>query len=120
MEHQALSRCALFADMHEGELSASRIATMLSERFDYSKTTTYTLIQRCIDKGAVERLDPGFRCRALVSREWVQEFRTDELVNKMFDGACDRLIASIIGRRKLAADEGERLKKMIIAWSNKP
>ena len=35
--------------------------------------TTYTLIKRCIKKGAIERSDPGFMCHALVPQAEVQE-----------------------------------------------
>ena len=39
----------------EGDISAKRIAEIAKEQIGWSKTTTYTNIKRCIDKGAVER-----------------------------------------------------------------
>lgn len=102
----------------EGDPSASRVSEVLKARFEYSRTTTYTLIKRCIDKGAIERVEPGFRCRALVSREEVQESRTEELINKVFDGSPDKLIASILGNKKMSDAEIERLKKMIKNWGD--
>ena len=52
-----------------GEASAKTIAQVLHEQVGWSKTTTYTVIKKCLDKGAIERSEPGFMCRALVSRE---------------------------------------------------
>ena len=45
-----------------------RLAEKLNEQVCWSKTTTYTVIKKCIDKGAVSRSEPGFICRALISR----------------------------------------------------
>lgn len=102
----------------EGEASAAKISDVLKERFSYTKTTTYTLIKRCIDKGAIERRDPGFVCRPLVSQEQTQELETTALINKLYEGAADRLVASVLGSKKLSLEEMERLKKVIREWSD--
>ncbi len=100
----------------EGEASASRIAEVLKGRYDYSKTTTYTLVKRCLDKGAIKRCDPGFLCRPLVTRKQAQEWETDELLHKLYDGSADQLVASVLGNEKLSSEEIERLKRMISDW----
>ena len=83
------------------------------EQVGWSKTTTYTVIKKCIEKGAIERKDPNYICRPLITKEQVQEFETSELINKMYDGAADQLVASLLDRRKLSSQEIERLKKLI-------
>lgn len=100
------------------EATASQISEILKEKYDYSKTTTYTLIKRCIDKGAIERSDPGFHCRPLVTKEQAQDLETNELINKLYDGAADRLVASVLGNRKLSHAEIERLKQVVSEWSD--
>jgi len=102
----------------EGEATASHISNVLQEKYDYSKTTTYTLIKRCIGKGAIERAEPGFVCRPLVTQEQAQELETNELINKLYDGAADRLVASILGNKKLSPAEVERLKRVVSDWSD--
>lgn len=97
----------------QGDTSAKDIAAILKERVDWSKTTTYTIIKRCIDKGAAERIDPGFVCRALVSRQEVQEYETDELINKMYDGSADMLVASLLNSKRLSRDEIAALKDLV-------
>ena len=47
----------------EGEIPAKRVVEVLSERVGWNKNTTYTVIKKCIEKGAVQRSEPGFRCR---------------------------------------------------------
>jgi predicted transcriptional regulator len=75
--------------------------------------TTYTLIKRCIAKGAIERSEPGFLCRTLIPKEQVQEQETTELINKVFDGSADLLFASMLSRKNLTAEEIERLKQIV-------
>ncbi|RXZ77541.1 BlaI/MecI/CopY family transcriptional regulator [Paenibacillaceae bacterium] len=97
----------------EGDTPAKRIAEIAKEKVGWSKTTTYTIIKRCLDKGAIERHEPNFVCHAVVTREQAQEHETTELINKMYDGAPDRLIASLLGQKRLSTEEINRLKRLI-------
>jgi len=97
----------------EGDTTAKQIAETLKEQVGWSKTTTYTLIKRCVDKGAIERIEPNFVCHPLVTIEQVRELETTELINKMYDGAADQLVASILGRRNLSPEEIKRLKEIV-------
>ena len=97
----------------EGDTSAKEIAEKLNEQVGWSKTTTYTVIKKCIDKGAVGRSEPGFICRALISRKEVQEVETNELIDKMYDGSSDKLIAALLGSKRLTAEEIQSLKKLV-------
>lgn len=97
----------------QGETTAKRLAELLREQVGWSKTTTYTLIKRCIDKGAIERLEPNFLCRPLVTVEQARELETNELINKMYDGSADRLVASLLGGGKLSPEAVERLRRLV-------
>lgn len=96
-----------------GDTTAKQIAKTLKEQVGWNKTTTYTLIKRCIDKGAIERIEPNFLCHPLVTIEQARELEATELINKMYDGAADQLVASILGRKNLSAEEIERLKQLV-------
>jgi BlaI family penicillinase repressor len=97
----------------EGDTTAKRIAEVTKEQIGWSKTTTYTVIKRCLDKGAIERHPREFICHPLVTREEVQEYETTELINKMYGGAADRLVASVLGRENLTRKEIEHLKQLV-------
>ena len=97
----------------EDDLTAKKIAEITKEQIGWSKTTTYTVIKKCIDKEAIERKDPNFVCHALVTKKQAQQYETEELINKMYDGAADQLIASIIGNKSLSSEEIEGLKKLV-------
>ena len=97
----------------EGDLPARQIADVLTRQIGWNVNTTYTLIKRCIGKGAIERREPGFVCRALVSREQVQQEETQELIDRLFDGSADALFASLLGSKRVSEDQMQRLRRMI-------
>ena len=50
----------------EGDRPARQIADRLENEIGWNVNTTYTLLKRCISKGAIARTDPGFQCHALI------------------------------------------------------
>ena len=52
----------------QGDTPAREIARALGEELGWNVTTTYTLIKRCMKKGAIERTEPGFLCHALLPK----------------------------------------------------
>jgi len=100
----------------DGDLTAKNIAEILNKQVGWSKTTTYTMIKRCIDKGAIERREPNFICHPLVSIDDAREYETTELINKMYNGAADQLVASMLGNQLLSKEEIARLKQIIKDW----
>lgn len=94
----------------EGDLPAKRITEILGAAIGWNKNTTYTVIKKCVDKGAIERREPNFVCRALISREQAQETELDELIGKLFDGSTDMLFAALLNQKKLPEHVIERLK----------
>ena len=100
----------------EGEATAKHIAGVLAEEVGWNVNTTYTLIKRCIKKGAIQRREPNFLCVPLIDREAVQHAETDELVSKLFDGSTDKLFASLLGRKKLSAEQIARLREIVGEW----
>lgn len=96
----------------DGDTPARRIAEMLTASLGWNVNTTYTLIKRCIKKGAIERSEPNFMCHALIPKEDVQEVETDELINKVYDGSVDKLFTALLGR-KLSPEQIQRLKQIV-------
>ncbi len=97
----------------EGDLPAKEIAARLKEQVNWSKTTTYTVLKKCVEKQAVSRTDPGFLCRPLISRKEVQKAATEDLIERMYGGSRDLLIASLLGKQEMKPEEIARLKQMV-------
>ena len=96
-----------------GDTNARLIAEVLTAELGWNVNTTYTLIKRCIKKGAIERSEPNFMCRSLIPKEHVQEAETNELIDKVYDGSADKLFAALLGRKKLSADQIDKLKQIV-------
>lgn len=97
----------------EGDSTAKHIAEVLGEEVGWNVNTTYTLIKRCIKKGAIARSEPNFLCHALIPKKEVQEAETNELINKIYDGSADKLFATLLGRKKLSAEQIDKLKQIV-------
>lgn len=97
----------------EGPTTAKNIASVLGDEVGWNVNTTRTLIKRCIEKGAIERTEPHFMCRALITKGEVQEAEAAELVDRVFDGSPSGLIAALLNRTKLSREEIERLKRIV-------
>lgn len=96
-----------------GEMAAKDVAAAAAKQVGWSKTTTYTVIKKCVDKGLVRRQEPGFLCRALVNQEDVRQRETRELIDRMYGGHADRLVASLLEGRALSSGEIDRLRQMV-------
>ena len=97
----------------EGDTTAKHISDVLKEEVGWNMNTTYTLIKRCIQKGAIERYEPNFMCHALIPKEKVQAAETDELIDKIYDGSADKLFAALLGRKKLSKEQIDKLLKLV-------
>lgn len=97
----------------DGNLTAGQLASVLKDETGWNRNTTYTVIKKCIDKGAIERFEPNFTCRALISQEEVQEQETTEFINKMFDGSAELFFATYINEKNLTKVQINKLKQLV-------
>lgn len=97
----------------EGDLTAKAISDILKAEIGWNMNTTYTVIKKCVAKGAIRRSEPNFLCHALITKEEAQQAETDELIGKLYDGSADKLFAALLGRKKLSAEQIEKLKQIV-------
>ena len=112
--------------LHEGELNvmellwsnkalaAKDISKIIKEYIGWEKNTTYTVIKRLIEKGAVTREDPGFICRANISKKKVQEIETQALIDKLYNGSISNFISEYLVNQKLSDNDLMNLKFLLI------
>ena len=97
----------------EGDLTAGQLVKILKEQVGWNPNTTYTVIGKLINKGAVERFGSNFSCRALITKEQVQQYEAAELIGKLFNGSAEVFLSAYLGGKKLSQDEIERLKQLV-------
>ena len=96
-----------------GDTTAKEISNILADSVGWNMNTTYTVIKKCVAKGAIERLEPNFMCRALITKEDVQATEINELVSKLFDGSPDLLFASLLGGKTMSQEQIDGLRRWI-------
>lgn len=96
-----------------GDTTAKEISNILADSVGWNMNTTYTVIKKCVAKGAIRRSEPGFLCHALISKEEVRRAEAGELVNKLFDGEPALLFASLLGGKTLSQEQIDRLRDWI-------
>ncbi len=111
--------------LHEGELNvmellwsnkvlaAKDISKIIKEYIGWEKNTTYTYIKRLIDKGAITREDPGFLCRAAISKKQVQDIETGVLIKNLYNSSLSNFIHDYFSGRRLSSDEILELKRVL-------
>lgn len=97
----------------EGDLTAGQLAVILKEETGWNRNTTYTVIKKCIAKGAIGRKEPNFVCSALISREEVQEQEVEGVINKVFDGSRELFFATFINEKRLTREQIRKLKQLV-------
>ena len=93
-------------------VSAKEISVIAADKFGWNKNTTYTVIKRLTEKGALRRDEPGFVCTAALKKEDVQKSETKNLIDKLFGGSKKAFFAAFTDE-KLSQDEIETLKNLI-------
>ena len=100
----------------DGPQSAGALAKRLADSCGWNRNTTYTVIKKLVDKGAVSRSDPGFVCTALITREDVQRRETDSLITRLFDGSKAQFLSAFLSEKDLTPAEAAQLKALIQNW----
>ena len=96
-----------------GDRTAKEISVILGEETGWNVNTTYTVIKKCVAKGAVRRSEPNFLCHALVTKEEIQKAETEELIGRLFDGSPDLLFASLLSSQTLSPEQLGRLREIV-------
>lgn len=82
-------------------VTSSELVRLCSERLEWKKSTTYTVIRRLSERGVLK--SEGTVVTSLVSKEEVQSAESAEVVERTFSGSLPSFIAAF-ARRKPSPD----------------
>jgi len=111
--------------LHEGELNimellwsnkvlaAKDISKIIKEYVGWEKNTTYTVINRLIEKGAISREDPGFICRPMVTKRLIQNIETKALFDKVFNGSLNNFLVDYLKQQQLSKADVMELERIV-------
>ena len=94
-------------------VSAKDISLAAADALGWNKNTTYTVIKKLVEKGAIKREDPGFICTSLVSRREAQKTETRRLAERLFGGSRKALFSALLEDERLSDEDIADLRRMI-------
>ena len=94
-------------------LTAKEVSKLAARDIGWNKNTTYTVLTKLVQKGAVKRSEPDFVCEPLVSRDEVAETETKRLIDRLYDGSPTAFLTSFLQKEKLSERELRELRDII-------
>jgi len=97
----------------EGELTLTEIRTTLQQTSEWESSTIKTLLRRLCKKGVVEiSKREVFYYSPNVSKVEYNEYTTQSLIDKIYAGSAKKLVAALVGSKKLNEKDIKELKSM--------
>ncbi len=93
--------------------SAKALSLLAAEKIGWNKNTTYTVIKKLVNKGAIKRTEPGFICTSLIGREAAGREEAREVLRSFFGGSVKALFSSFMSDGTLSAEEARELRQII-------
>lgn len=96
----------------EGESTAKKTAVYMEEKYGWKKNTTYTVLKNLIEKGIIERNEPGFKVTSLVKKEEVGREEAKSLLDKFYNGSVAGLFSAFLNDNAISEKELKELKEL--------
>lgn len=96
-----------------GPLEAKEVCRLAGDAIGWNKNTTYTILKKLVEKGALRRDEPRFLCTPLVDKEEVRLAETRSLIDRLYDGSRKAFFASFLQQENLTREELDQLRDMI-------
>jgi BlaI family penicillinase repressor len=94
-------------------ITLAEIRKTLSANCEWEDSTIKTLLRRLYSKGVLkqEKRDVYYYT-PLVSKEEYEEYTTQTLINKLYQGSAKNLVASLVSSNKLSEADIKELRQM--------
>jgi predicted transcriptional regulator len=96
-------------------LSAEDVVAAVAESQQWQEATVKTLLNRLLNKGALEAIRDGRRylySPKLQRQDWVMD-ESQSLLARLFDGRVAPLVAHFSEQRKLSAEDVAELRRLV-------
>ena len=104
---------AKFADIiwEKEPISSGDLARIGNEKFEWKKTTSYTVLKRLCDRGLFQ--NKKGMVSSLISREEFYSHHSEQYVEETFGGSLPAFLTAFGKGRKLSDKEIEEIQKII-------
>lgn len=95
-------------------VTSSELVRLCSERLEWKKSTTYTVIKRLSERGVLT--SENAVVTSLVSKEQVQIAESEEFLERNFSGSLPNFIAAFTSRKNLSEQEILEIQKILDSY----
>ena len=92
-------------------ITSPALVKLCSEEFGWKKSTTYSVIKRLSERGALQ--NEKTIVTSLVSRLQVLKYESEQIVEKTFDNSLPSFITAFLQDKKLTQVEADQIIRMI-------
>ena len=92
-------------------LPSGKLVELCAQKLGWKKSTTYTVLRKLCQRGILRNEDATVV--AVAKREQVQQFESQQVVERSFGGSLPAFVNAFLSEKKLSRDEAEQLKRMI-------
>ena len=92
-------------------VNSTALVKLCEEQLGWKKSTTYTVLRKLCQRGILRNEDAIVA--AVAKREQVQQFESQQVVERSFGGSLPAFVNAFLSEKKLSRDEAEQLKRMI-------
>lgn len=97
----------------DSELPISDIRKSLEKSSGWESSTIKTLLRRLCEKGVVMAIKKEvFYYKPVVSKKEYNEHTTQSLIDRLYSGSAKKLVASLLGSKKLNDSDIKELRDM--------
>ena len=97
----------------EEGITATEISRRLAQEIGWKKTTAYTMVSICIQKGYLRKENPQYRCYSRISRQQVVDCEVNALISSSYNNMPDLLVASLVSSKKISPSQLARINEVI-------
>ena len=95
-------------------LGSGELVKFCHEKLGWKKSTTYTVLKKLCEREVLK--NENSIVSALVKKEQVQKFESEQFLDKTFNGSLPQFITSFMSDKKLSKAEADELKKLIDSY----
>lgn len=92
-------------------LSTNQLIKLCTEKLEWKRTTTYTVLKKLCDKGIFKT--ENSMVTALISKQEFEGMQSEQFVQETFQGSLPAFLTAFSTRKKLSNADIDELQKLI-------
>ena len=92
-------------------INSTELVRLCLEKLGWKKSTTYTVLRKLCERRILQ--NQNAIVSTLIKREEAQQYESEALIEKAFDGSLPQFLTAFLGKNKITKKEAAELKHII-------